>query len=561
MDLVLNSVQLNFTNFYWDMSNIGTTLTRQEIMYGPLNRNAYNAQSYDGAWSDAYQGVLINAQTIIAQGAAQKKYQHVAIAQILQAYTLMTLVDFFGDVPYSKAFGGAAITNPTVDPGSSVYTVAKTSLDSAIANLAKTSATLPATDVFYKGSTTNWVALANTLKLKYYLNVAQAPGADKSSIATSMAAILAGGNVIDDPAGGKDFQFAYGTSYTNPNSRHPKFNNNYNSSGASDFIGNWFMYVAVAEKTVINGSTVDDPRRRFYFYRQNGNPIGTTSIPQTALPCETQVAPTWYSNYSYWYPSSGMPFCQLGNVGVSVATGYWGRDHGDNSGIPPDGQLRTTYGVYPAGGLYDNSTFVPISGGGSINLGGQGRGIAPIWLSSYTEFLKAEAAMTLGVNLSSSSSSGIDAPSSFLAGVKNSVEKVVAFGSVANVPIPAARVTALNAAAPAVGAKATYYAWVTNWFAAAPAPALGTPGCQLDISSREFYIALYGNGIEAYNLYRRTGYPSGMQYLLAHDNTDTSDPYIRSAYYPAAAVNRNSAITQKTGVDTKVFWDPGLPLY
>ncbi|MBS1490031.1 MAG: SusD/RagB family nutrient-binding outer membrane lipoprotein [Bacteroidetes bacterium] len=562
LDLVLNSVQLNFQNFYWDMSNIGTTLTRQEILYGPLYKNAYNAQSYDGAWGDAYQGVLVNAQTVIALGKSQKKYQHVAIAQILQAYTLMTLVDFFGDVPYSKAFGGASNTTPTVDPGAQVYAVAMASLDSAVVNLGRTSASLPATDLYYGGSASKWVALANTLMFKNYMNLAQAPGANKASIATSIKGILASpGGVIDNSAGGgTDFQFSYGTSYTNPNSRHPKYNNNYNSSGASDFIGNWFMYVAVAEKTIINGSTVDDPRRRFYFYRQNGNTVG--SIDVTALPCATQTAPAWYSSYTYWYAgSSGMPFCQLGNLGLPIATGYWGRDHGDNSGIPPDGQARTTYGVYPAGGLFDDSQYVPISGATSINLGGKGQGIAPIWLASYTEFLKAEAAMTLGVDLSVSQSSGIDAPSAFLAGVTNSVEKVVAFGPVAGVTIPAARITTLNAAAGTVGAKATYYNWVTNWFATAPAAATGTPGCKLDVSSREFYIATYGNGIEAYNLYRRTGYPSGMQFLLAHDNTDAADPYIRSAYYPAVAVNRNSAITQKSGVDAKVFWDPGLPLF
>jgi len=77
---------------------------------------------------------------------------------------------------------------------------------------------------------------------------------------------------------------------------------------------------------------------------------------------------------------------------------------------------------------------------------------------------------------------------------------------------------------------------------------------------REFYIATYGNGIEAYNMYRRTGYPSGMQFVLAHDEKDAGDPYIRSSYYPAVAVNRNSSISQKSGVDVKVFWDQNLKL-
>lgn len=554
LTLVLNTVQLNLQGFYWDCSNIGAALTRQETLFGPLYKNAFSAVSYDQAWTDAYQGVLVNAKTVIDQGSAQKLYQHVGIAQTIKAYTLMTLVDFFGDVPYSTAFGGSSNTTPTLDAGKDVYKVALASLDSAIANFAKTSSSpISTNDLYYGGNMTKWTALANTLKFKYFVNLAQDP-ASKTDAVTAIQTLVAS-DLIDDATGSEDFQFAYGTTYTNPNSRHPKFNGNYNSSGAGDFIGNWFMYVTVAEKTVIKGGTVDDPRRRFYFYRQNGDVIA--NIKTTALPCATQSTPSWYSSYSYWYPSSGMPFCQLGNLGLSIAVGYWGRDHGDNSGIPPDGQLRTTYGVYPAGGLYDNSTFTPISGSSAYTLGGQGKGIAPIWLSSYTEFLKAEAALNLGVDLSTSKSTGTSASAAFLAGVKNSVEKVVAFGSVAGVTIPTSRVTTLNAATGTVGAKATYYDYVSTAFAGAAASGAGG---KLDLSSREFYIAAYGNGIEAYNLYRRTGFPSGMQYLLAHGD-DSGDPFIRSCFYPSAAVNRNSNISQKSSVDAKVFWDQGITLH
>jgi hypothetical protein len=572
LDLVLNTVELGFSGFYWDMSNIGTQLTRQEVMFGPLYKNALNAQSYDQAWGDAYQGVLMNCKTIIDNAPAAKLYTHLGIAHVIRAYTLMTLVDFWGDVPLSKAFAGSAETNPSVDPAKDVYTAALASLDSALLNFNKTASKAPAIESYYPTSAstqtgvdlTKYKALANTLKLKYYMNIANAPGGDKAAAVTAIQTILAG-DVIDKADGSEDFQFKYGSTYTNPNSRHPKYNNNYASSGSSDFIGNWFMYVVVAEKTRINGGTsILDPRNRFYFYRQSGDIID--DVPVTALPCATQTAPIWYSNYQYWYndPNTGtaaaMPFCQLGNVGIAAATGYWGRDHGDNSGIPPDGQLRTTYGVYPAAGLYDDSKFAAISGSGAINLGGQGKGIAPIWQASFTEFLKAEAALNLGVSLASSQSTGIDAATAFAAGVKNSVEKVVAFSSTAGVTVPAARLTTLNGAGN--GSKTNYYTWTNSWFAGASAATPGTitPGNKLDVVMREFYIASYGNGIEAYNMYRRTGYPTGMQFLLAHDNTDASDPFIRSAYYPAAAVNRNANITQKSTVDVKVFWDPGLDL-
>jgi hypothetical protein len=550
LDLVLNKVQLSLKDFYWDLSDIGSALTRMEVMYGPLYSNAYPATSYDGAWQDAYQGVLVNAKTVIDQGPAQKLYTHVGIARTIQAYTLMTLVDYFGDVPFTTAFQGNDNTIPTVDKGKDVYTAALASLDSAILNFNKTAAAAPATDVYYNGNKTKWLALAKTLKLKYYMNAAQENSTAKSSAVTAIQTILKD-DIIDAADGSEDFQFNYGTSYTNPNSRHPKFGNNYTSTGAGDFLGNFFMYVTVAEKTVINGGvTVDDPRRRYYFYRQDGTAFG--SIATTALPCETRSTPSWYSNYKYWYSSTGMPFCHLGNLGLSVAGGYWGRDHGDNSGIPPDGQLRTTYGVYPAGGLFDASTFTAISGSSAINLAGQGKGIAPIWLSSFTELLKAEASLTMNVDLSASQSTGKDALTALSAGMANSVTKVMAFPAVAGVSVTASRV-------PTSTAITTYYNFVKTMFTNAPAASPNSPGCKLDILMREYYIAAFGNGIEAYNMYRRTGYPSGMQYKLT-GATDSSDPFVRSAYYPNVAVNRNQNITQKATVDTKVFWDPGLTL-
>ena len=97
------------------------------------------------------------------------------------------------------------------------------------------------------------------------------------------------------------------------------------------------------------------------------------------------------------------------------SNGYWGRDHADDEGIPNDGVYRTAWGVYPAGGAYDNGT-----GGStleSINLGGAG--IQPIILASYTHFWLAEAALTMGVNA--------DARALLKAGIELSLAKVADF--------------------------------------------------------------------------------------------------------------------------------------
>ena len=71
------------------------------------------------------------------------------------------------------------------------------------------------------------------------------------------------------------------------------------------------------------------------------------------------------------------------------------------------------------------------------------------------------------------------------------------------------------------------------------------------VIAREYWLALYGNGIEAYNLYRRTGQPDGMQPGL----NPVVGKFPRSFIYPDAYVNRNSNAKQKADFGVKVFWD------
>ena len=56
---------------------------------------------------------------------------YIGMGEVMQAYTLLTLVDFFGDVPYSEALLGAENLNPALDSGQSVYNAALALLDSA----------------------------------------------------------------------------------------------------------------------------------------------------------------------------------------------------------------------------------------------------------------------------------------------------------------------------------------------------------------------------------------------------------------------------------------------
>lgn len=73
---------------------------------------------------------------------------------------------------------------------------------------------------------------------------------------------------------------------------------------------------------------------------------------------------------------------------------------------------------------------------------------------------------------------------------------------------------------------------------------------RLDIISKEYLIALWGNGIESFNLYRRTEKPGNIQPAIL----PIPGNFQRTLLYPSVHVNRNGQVSQKT-IYNPVFWD------
>ncbi|HCC31649.1 MAG TPA: SusD/RagB family nutrient-binding outer membrane lipoprotein [Marinilabiliales bacterium] len=499
-DYVLNQMQIDFKDFLnnpdpsnWNgVNKFGMEATRMINVWGGTYENAYTPTEFDAVWTLAYEGLLMDAHTFIPVYEANEWYLHSGIAKVLQAYVLATLVDFFGDVPFAESFDASNL-NPVADNQSTIYNLAITYLDEAIADLQKESKAVPSNDLFYNGDASKWITLANTLKLKLYLNLRLI---DKTNSTNQINALIALNNVIDEPD--EEFLFRYSTTEVNPDSRNPHFIYNY-LNGANDYMSNYFMWTLYGEKNNI------DPRIRYYFYRQTL----TSSTNFQELPCYGTTAPNHYS--------PEMPYCTLSD-------GYWGRDHLDDDGIPPDTRRRTLYGIYPAGGNFDNNNGISGNSGDGL----QGAGIEVIMTQSFVKFMLAEASLTLGTTG--------DTKTWLMEAVQNSIETVMDFGSAQADPlyIPTnAMITAY------LDEVSTLYDNATN------------EQERLEVITKEYYIALFGNGVEAYNLVRRTTFPSNLQPALL----EAAGNFCRSFIYPAICVNLNSSIHQKTTFATQVFWD------
>lgn len=499
-NFLLNSIQLNTRNVYSGVADIGREMTRMTYMFGTTYDNAYSSATFSTMYQNAYSGVFIDAENLAPLAEEQGLYFHLGMAKVLKAYTMITMVDVFGDMPLEEALDPTNF-NPDLTDGEAIYDSALVLLDEAIADLQNEDRlALPDNDMYYGDHSdpeSAWIRAANTIKLKAYLNTGNTAGINE---------LVADDNLITDAA--DDFTFEYSTNDVNPDSRHPSFSSNY-LNGALDYMAVNYMNM------MINDKDDPDPRLNYYFYRQQ------TTAPLTIQenPCLGTSAPPWYNNND--------PYCLFD----PPYDGYWGRDHLNDEGIPTDTDKRTIWGIYPVGGEFDAAQGAQ----GSSTSGYQGAGFRPILMSSFTHFMLAEAALELGTNTLEGS-----ADAEFEAGIRASLNTVADYGE--------DRVTALGA-----GGFAIEDADIDDYVAAAEDN--WTNEGELRANSKEFYIALWPNGYEAYNMMRRTGYPDRSDNLQPTVDSNNPGEWYRTFTYPANMVDRNSSISQKTSNHVRTFWD------
>lgn len=568
-EFLFNGIQLGFNGFVQGtagLTSFTSQVTRSFAMTGGNQyANAYSPLSFNGIWSVAYAGVLQDINALEPLAVDRGLTYHLGASKIMKAYVMTTLVDLFGDVPYTEALLGNANLNPMADSQTSVYLAALAEIDEAIALLATPTTLDPGFDFFYPISEgqERWTTVGKTLKLRILNNARKNAAALGLDIVTEINTLLGENDLIDSPE--EDWQFNYGTSRLNPNSRHPGYNNYYENF-AGGYNSNYLMWTMIFEKGF------EDPRLRFYFYRQDDDATGEDIF---TLGCGDgrQNPPGHYAAVTSIYNTTTVPFCT-----ADEANGYWGRDHGDNGGIPPDNLQRTVFGAYPSGGKIDaigSVTVAQVQEDGTLENvaayesesddiqnegvdGFLGQGITPVLLSSFVEFIKAESALDGGT-------SG-DARASLEAGIRASMTKVTTFNGlyspgdalVTDFDLDLQDATNTPELNPTTfrtvlleeitgSSAAEIQAYID--FVLAAYDATDTNG-RLDILMKEYQIAAFGNGLEIYNAYRRTGFPSNYQPTLEVNSGD----YYRSALYPANYVNNNINADQKERTE-QIFWD------
>ena len=226
----------------------------------------YNITGSDAnnVWSSIFATTLSDLELIIKNASATSPY-YSGIARILKAYEYSLVVDAWGDVPYTDALKFDGNTQPKYDAGDAVYKALIASLDQAITELGASASVLtPGTNsVIYPGTfsttKTNWIKLANTLKLRLFLHYSKK---DPAYMLAQMTALINSGAPVF-ASNADNFQMAFIAAPNNTNPIHQFEINRAN-----------YLFADNSFVTLMNSKA--DPRRPFYF-----TPFPYASSPAT----------------------------------------------------------------------------------------------------------------------------------------------------------------------------------------------------------------------------------------------------------------------------------------
>lgn len=493
--------------------------------------DSYNLSntSYQGTWNGAYQN-LQNMEEMLKATEDGKNPRYRGIAMVLKAYSMGNYVDMFGDMPYTEAWKGNAATpntSPKFDKDSDIYEALIKLCDQAIVELAKAQPIAVINDYMGAGNATTWTRIARTVKLRLLLNSRKGRATGNAEL---KAAFDAGG-FITTPA--QNWTYLYSIQISPERNTHPWFIT-YTGTSDPNYISHQLMGEMILNK---------DPRLPFYFYRQTtrildqNNPTdrGSTPFGGSYLP----LRDSFLDEYKKAFGITGaIPAADLGYI-----AGFFGRDRADVSGVAADGPLRATPGTYPAGGVFSDRSVAAASltGQAALNFGGDGQW--PLIHSWNTKYYQIEAILD-GTGVTG------DPKALFIAAMREQIAVVVAQGlksdpSRAKTPV-------------AAEIDAYVKAWTDLYDAAA------TNQAKLNVVAKQIWFCSWGQGMDIWNLQRRTGYPIQSQFkqFSVGIQAPISKPprqYALRLPYPQSegALNPNASkfITDVIFDRDPIFWD------
>jgi hypothetical protein len=243
---------VNFNNFRFFTQQWTETTYTDETNYNLITRNQPRNN-----WNRMYVYSLNNFETakknLVAEGGvAAVKQNKLATLEISQIAVWETLVDTYGDIPYSEALKASESNfSPKYDDAKTIYSDLLARITAVVATINESEEGYTSGDLVYGGDMTKWKHLANSIKLRMAMNLADTDAAAAKAAAESAVA----SGIISSEAESFTLSFDGGT-YTNP------VFDDLVASGRNDFIPTNLVVDKMNSK--------NDPRRETWFTTVGG---------------------------------------------------------------------------------------------------------------------------------------------------------------------------------------------------------------------------------------------------------------------------------------------------
>lgn len=235
------------------------------------------ASFYDNLWDYGYTNIA-NFQKIIDFPSSDFD-NHKAIAKIMKSFYMQSIVDLYGDCPYTDAFQGGNLTTPTYEDDLLIYRKLYIELDEAISlinNSNSNDKVVGSEDCVMSGTMSRWEQFANTIKLRLIIRQSLSTNPDVIAYVNTKASLLGAlpatnflqADVIINP----------GYNKSNNDKQNPFYGRyGYNIAGA-ETIQRSLITPSKHVASVLNGT--NDTRRSRLFTVTSNNVVG---IEQGAL--------------------------------------------------------------------------------------------------------------------------------------------------------------------------------------------------------------------------------------------------------------------------------------
>ncbi|MEM8524089.1 MAG: SusD/RagB family nutrient-binding outer membrane lipoprotein [Bacteroidota bacterium] len=219
--------------------------------YAEESRYTVDGNDFNTQWSTFYAGVLneLRLATEITEAdetlTEARKANQLAIIEIIRIHAYHSLVDAYGDVPYTQALNSVEFPLPAYDSQESIYMDLLSRLSAATNSIDEGVASFDAGDLIYNGDMSKWKKLGNSLLMRMAMRIVDIDAATATTYITQAA-----GGVFTSNSDNALFIFEEDANLANPLYIDATVNNR------DDF--------AVTDVLVENLQQMSDPRLEVY---------------------------------------------------------------------------------------------------------------------------------------------------------------------------------------------------------------------------------------------------------------------------------------------------------